>query len=166
MPCIGLDADGTRFLSYPGFPQLPVATYTGDGFGGPGPGGKRIPIDAEGLFLEEDGSWWTGDEYGPYVYHFDSNEIMIGAIRPPDAILPLRNGSVSVSADSPLEYIVESDDVIPANPTQGRQNNQGFEGLAVSPHGKNLYVLLQSACEQEGRISNPTAQWRQVQPRR
>ena len=121
MPCTGLDADGTRFLSYPDFPQLPVATYTGDGFGGPGSGWKRTPIDAEGLFLAEDGSWSTSNKYGTYVYHFDSNRVMIGAIRPPDAVLPLRNGSVSFSADSPLEYIVESDGVIPANPTQGRQ---------------------------------------------
>jgi hypothetical protein len=50
-PCTGLDADGTGHLSYPGFPHLPVATYTGDGFGGDGPGGKRIPIDSEGLFI-------------------------------------------------------------------------------------------------------------------
>ena len=149
-PCTGLDADGDGYITYPGFPQLPVATYTGDGFGGPGPGGKRIPIDAEGLFLAEDGSWWTSDEYGPYIYHFNADGIMIEAIRPVDAILPLRNGSVSFSADSPYEYIPESDDVSPANPTQGRQNNQGFEGLTVSPDGKNLYALLQSACEQEG----------------
>src|SRR5579862_9329898 len=33
-PCTGLDADGSGHLSYPGFPDLPVATYPGDGFGG------------------------------------------------------------------------------------------------------------------------------------
>lgn len=27
-PLTGLDADGTGHLSYPGFPDLPVATYT------------------------------------------------------------------------------------------------------------------------------------------
>lgn len=153
-PCTGLDADGDGYITYPGFPQLPVATYSGDSFGGPGPGGKRIPIDAEGLFLAEDGSWWTSDEYGPYAYHYDSSGTMIEVIRPPNAILPLRNGSVSFRADSPPEYIPESDDVSPANPSQGRQNNQGFEGLTVSPDGKNLYALLQSACDQEGGASS------------
>jgi len=39
---------------------------------------------------------------------------------------------------------------VPANPTAGRQNNQGFEGLTVSPDGKFLYTLLQSAARQEG----------------
>lgn len=55
-PCTGLDADGDGYISYPGFPQLPVATYSEDGFGGPGPGGRRIPIDVKDLFLAEDGS--------------------------------------------------------------------------------------------------------------
>lgn len=79
---------------------------------------------------------------------------MVEAIRPPNAILPLRSGSVSFGADSSPEYIVESDDVYPANPTQGRQNNQRFESLTVSPNGKNVYALLQSACEQEGGASS------------
>lgn len=38
----------------------------------------------------------------------------------------------------------------PIDPTQGRQNNQGFEGMSISPNGKNLFVLLQSAARQEG----------------
>jgi hypothetical protein len=51
-------------LTFEGFPDLPVATYTGDGFGNSGSGGKRISIDAEGLVLGEDGSFWVSDEYG------------------------------------------------------------------------------------------------------
>jgi hypothetical protein len=63
-----------------------VSTFSGDGFGGPGPAQqKRIPIDAEGLALANDGGFWVSDEYGPYVYHFDTAGKMIGAIRPPDA---------------------------------------------------------------------------------
>lgn len=46
---------------------MPVSTYTGDGFGGDGPGGKRITIDAEGLYVNEDSSFWVSDEFGPYV---------------------------------------------------------------------------------------------------
>ena len=158
-PCTGLDADGTGSLSYPGFPPLPVATFNGDGFSDQGPVVKRIPIDAEGLILAEDGSWWTSDEYGPYIYHFNSNGIMIGAIRPPDAILPMRNGLVSFSADSPSRISGLLHDVDPPSPTQGRQNNQGFEGLTISPDGKDLYALVQSACVQEGGTSNPTRRY-------
>jgi hypothetical protein len=92
-PTTGLDADATGFLTYPGFPELPVATYVGDGFGGEGPGGKRIPVDPEGIVIDSrDGSFWISDEYGPFIYHFDQVGKMVGAIRPPPAYLPMRNG--------------------------------------------------------------------------
>lgn len=158
-PCTGLDGDGSGHLSYPGFPDLPVATFTGDGFGNAGPGGKRIPIDAEGLVLNADGSFWVSDEYGPYIYRFDSAGLMIGAIRPPAAIIPMRNGSESFSADSPTFYDDESDDVTPADGPTGRNNNHGFEGLAVSGDGKTLYVLLQAAANQEGGLEKQTERY-------
>lgn len=62
-PTTGLDADGSGHLSYAGFPDLPVATYTGDGFGGNGVGGRRVSVDAEGLVLDGAGGWWVSDEY-------------------------------------------------------------------------------------------------------
>jgi hypothetical protein len=148
-PVTGLDADATGGLSYPGFPLLPAATFTGDGFGGQGPGGKRVTIDSEGIVLSKDGGFWISDEYGPYVYQFDASGKMINAIAPPDAILPVRNGSVSFAANSPPRFNPELT-VTPAVPTHGRQNNQGFEGLTASPDGNTLYVLLQSAALQEG----------------
>ena len=88
----GLDADQTGGLDYPGFPTLPAATYQGDGFGGPGRGDKRVALDAEGLVVEADGSMWISDEYGPFVYKFNSKGRMVAAIQPPDALLPIRNG--------------------------------------------------------------------------
>lgn len=39
---------------------------------------------------------------------------------------------------------------VPEDPTSGRANNQGFEGLTVSPDGSTLSVLLQSALMQDG----------------
>jgi hypothetical protein len=93
-PMTGLDADQVGGLEYPGFPVLPAATFTGDGFGGPGPGGKLATLDPEAMVLAKDGGFWISDEYGPYVYKFDSKGKMTGAVAPPDAILPLRNGQV------------------------------------------------------------------------
>lgn len=153
-----MDADGTGHLSYKGFPDLPVATYTGDGFGGPGPGGKAIPIDAEGLVVNKDGSFWVSDEYGPYVYHFNPVGKMIGAIKPNAAIIPRRNGTISFSSDSSPHYLNggKGDDVIPADNPTGRGNNHGFEGLTISRDGKTLYVLLQAATNQEGGLDKQT----------
>ncbi|WPG97818.1 Putative secreted protein ARB-04696-like protein [Acrodontium crateriforme] len=150
-PTCGLDADiKGPYKTFPGIPvDIPSAHYTGDGFGGDGPGGYRVVIDSEGLFLGHDGSFWISDEYGPYVYHFDKSGKMIGAIRPPDAIVPLRNNSESFSADSPPRYDPSLAPIPADNPT-GRDNNQGFEGLTVNPQGTKLYTLLQSATNQDG----------------
>ncbi|KAI1333965.1 esterase-like activity of phytase-domain-containing protein [Xylariaceae sp. FL0016] len=159
-PCTGLDADAKGHLSYPGFPDLPIATYTGDGFGGDGPGGTRIPVDSEGLFVNEDGSFWVSDEYGPYIYLFNSEGKMITAIRPPAAIVPMRNSTTSFSADSPPVYDSdEDDDVTPADPDTGRDNNHGFEGLTASSDGKSLFALLQAATVQEGGLEKQTERY-------
>ncbi|KAK4182273.1 outer membrane autotransporter protein [Podospora australis] len=157
-PATGLDPDQTSGFSYKGFPLLPAATYAGDGFGGSGPGGKRVSLDTEALVLGKDGTFWISDEYGPYVYQFDRRGRMIIAVAPPDAILPLRNGSVSFSSDNPPRYDPAKHPV-PVNPTQGRQNNQGFEGMAASPDGKTLWVLLQSAARQEGGKDSATRRY-------
>ncbi|KAH6866262.1 outer membrane autotransporter [Thelonectria olida] len=150
-PTTGLDADQTGGLKYSGFPILPAATYSGDGFGGDGPGGKRVTIDSEALVLAEDGGFWISDEYGPYIYKFDKKGKMQAAVAPPHALLPLRNDTVSFSSSNPPLY--NPDQVpVPSDPTQGRQNNQGFEGMTASPDGKSLWVLLQSAALQDGGV--------------
>ena len=90
-PLSGLDS--TTVLNFPGFPALPAAKYTGNGFGGKGPGGTRVSLDAEGLVMASKGGFWISDEYGPYVYQFDSQGKMKVAVRPPDAYIPKRNGT-------------------------------------------------------------------------
>ncbi|KAL2129231.1 hypothetical protein VTI74DRAFT_8060 [Chaetomium olivicolor] len=149
----GLDPDFTGGLDYPGFPTLPAATYPGDGFGGPGPGDKRISIDAEGLVVEKDGSFWISDEYGPYVAKFDKKGQMVAAIMPPDALLPIRKGEISFNSNTAPIYN-RSMVPDPKDPDHGRQNNQGFEGLTISPDGTTLWVMLQSAARQEGGASS------------
>lgn len=52
-----------------------------------------MTIDSEGLVFMSDGTFWVSDEYGPYVYHFGSGGKMKYAIRPPNAYIPIRNGS-------------------------------------------------------------------------
>ncbi|KAH6843295.1 esterase-like activity of phytase-domain-containing protein [Chaetomium sp. MPI-CAGE-AT-0009] len=154
-PMTGIDPDFTGGLTYPGFPTMPAATYPGDGFGGPGPGDKRLVIDAEGLVVDEDGSFWISDEYGPFVYRFNKQGQMVAAIQPPDAILPIRNGEVSYNSNTPPIY---NNTMVPdpEDPHHGRQNNQGFEGLTMSADGKSLWVMLQSAAQQDGGASKST----------
>ena len=84
-----------------------------------------------------------------YVYHFNKEGTLIEAFAPPEAFIPMRNGTESFSANSPPSYD-PTDVAIPANPKTGRQNNQGFEGMTITPDGKLLYVLLQSSTIQDG----------------
>ncbi|KAH8678100.1 esterase-like activity of phytase-domain-containing protein [Xylariales sp. PMI_506] len=160
-PTTGLDADYTNHSSFPGFPDLPIAHYTGDGFGGSGSGGARIPVDAEGLVVNNDGSFWVSDEYGPYIYLFGQDGTMLTAIRPPEALVPYRNGTESFNAASPPEYIDDGNGPVinPEDPDSGRENNHGFEGLSLSEDGKTLWVLLQAATVQEGGLNSQTQRY-------
>ncbi|KAL8676087.1 MAG: hypothetical protein Q9186_007363, partial [Xanthomendoza sp. 1 TL-2023] len=153
-PTTGLDADPSGGLSIKGFPLLPAATYTGNGFGQPGSGGKRLSLDTEGLVLDRDGSYWISDEYGAYIYHFGRSGKLLTAIQPPAAYIPTRNGTTSFSANSPPIYDPDRT-VKPKDPQSGRSNNQGLEGLTASPDGRTLYALTQSALVNDGGPDNP-----------
>src|SRR5215475_7545719 len=130
----GLDPDGIRRAAN-GFPDLPQASN------------GRVSIDSESLALLPDGSFFIGDEYGPYVYRFAPTGRLLAAMRPPEAFLPRRNGRDHFSSNNPGPGMPEP---VPPNPDTGRQNNQGFEGLSLTPDGKFLIVALQSATRQDG----------------
>lgn len=70
------------------------------------------------------------------------------AIQPPQAYLPRRNDTLSFTANSPPLYNPAAGR-IPGDTDSGRDNNQGFEGLTISPDGKTLYILIQSSFDQE-----------------
>lgn len=156
-PTSGLDGALTGpYLTFPGYEfPFPSANYTGDGFGGAGTGGNRLVIDSEGLVLGHDGTFWVSDEYGDYIYNFSPSGNMINAIRPPLAYIPHRNSNESFSADSAPRYN-PSLRPTPRDPTTGRANNQGLEGLTSNPQGTKLYALTQSALQQDSGSKNPS----------
>ncbi|KAK7689375.1 hypothetical protein QCA50_007167 [Cerrena zonata] len=128
----GLDPIAIR-AAQPGFPnaatadpQMPIASTSL----------PHLSVDAEGLALNDDGTFWVSDEYGPYIYRLDSQGHLIQTIQPPEAILPMFDGKVNFTAEE--------------NPDTGRTSNQGFEGLTTDDTGNTLYALLQSATIQDG----------------
>jgi hypothetical protein len=143
-PLTGLDptVDSMRPAGS-GFPDMPQA-----------PNGA-ISLDAEAVVLMDDGTFFVGDEYGPYIYHFSAEGRMLSAIRPPEAFIPKRNGHDSFSSDNPGPG---EPPVKPADPETGRQNNQGFEGVSLTPDGKYLVAVLQSATRQDGGNAPETRQ--------
>lgn len=135
----GLDPSGVKPATGH-FPDLPIASN------------GHIPVDDEAVVHPGDGTVWVSDEYGPYVYHYTLSGKLLNVIRPPEAFIPRRkdaSGAIveNFSADSPPIGVTYNPD--PGNPVSGRQNNQGFEGLALSPDRKKLFVLLQSALIQD-----------------
>ncbi len=100
-----------------------------------GIGAGKISIDAESLQFTADGHFYVGDEYAAYVYYFAPDGHLLDVLVPPPAVLPMRNGKPDFGS---LEA-----------PDTGRRNNQGVEGMALSPDGTRLFVALQSALLQD-----------------
>ncbi|MEA2905914.1 MAG: hypothetical protein QOI12_3301 [Alphaproteobacteria bacterium] len=140
----GLDpAEGGIRRAANGLPAMPQASS------------GRVSLDSEAVVLMPDGSFFISDEYGPYIYRFSAAGRMLSAIRPPDAFIPRRNGKDHFSSNNPGPGASAPK---PENPDSGRQNNQGFEGLALTPDGKFLVAILQSATRQDGGNAPETRQ--------
>jgi hypothetical protein len=144
-PLTGLDpAEGGIRGAANGFPDLPQAAN------------GRVSIDAESLARLPDGGFLIGDEYGPYIYRFSAEGRLVAAIRPPDAFIPKRKGRDHFSSNNPAAGVSAPQ---PPNPETGRQNNQGFEGLTLTPSGRFLVVALQSATRQDGGTASDTRRY-------
>ena len=140
----GLDPDGIRRAAN-GLPDLPQASN------------GRVSIDSESLALLPDGGFFIGDEYGPYVYRFSPAGRLLAAIRPPEAFLPKRKGKDHFASNNPGPGGRAPE---PPEPETGRANNQGFEGLTLTPPGgKFLVAALQSATRQDGGTSPATRRY-------
>lgn len=101
-----------------------------------GLGAGKIALDSEGLAFRRDGSFYVSDEYAANIYYFDASGRLQGIIAPPAALAPRTAGAVNFNSIGP--------------PGTGRRNNQGLEGLTITPDGKKLVSLLQSAAVQDG----------------
>jgi len=83
-------------------------------------------IDPESLQRGPNGDLWVGDEFGPWILHFDARGRLLD---PPYEVTGIR---------SPNNPTLNS-----AEATQ--PNSRGFEAVAISPDGKSLYAALEGA---------------------
>jgi hypothetical protein len=101
-----------------------------------GIGAGKVSLDAESLQFTRDGGFYVGDEYAANVYRFDAKGKLTGIIVPPKSVRPMdADGTPDFTSLRP--------------PATGRRNNQGVEGMALSPDGTRLFVVLQSALVQD-----------------
>jgi hypothetical protein len=85
--------------------------------------------DSEGLVAMPDGTFWVSDEYGPFITHFDRNGRAIQRLSPFDGSLPRELAN--------------------------RVPNKGMEGLTVTPDGRTLVGIMQSALQQPDVTAKP-----------
>ena len=103
-------------------------------------------LDLEGLRVSADGkSVFVSDEYGPYLYQFDR---ATGQRLRAYALPSSGPGNLSIPTLSPNGATEISGN------TTGRTTNRGMEGLAITPDGKTLVGVMQSALLQDDK--NPT----------
>jgi len=94
-------------------------------------------LDPEGIRCAPDGSFYTCDEYGPFVDHYSSEGVRLARL--PAAVNLLNSNQAAEPAGE-----------LPPVARRGRQPNRGMEGLAISPEGMRLYGIMQSPLIQDG----------------
>lgn len=102
------------------------------------PNSTGVSLDPEGLAIDpKTGNFYIAEEYGPSVYEFDRQGEFVRAFETPSNIVP-RNarGLPNFSSDE--------------GNVAGRKANRGFEGLTITPDGRFLFAILQSAMVDEG----------------
>lgn len=93
-------------------------------------------LDSEGIAIAPDGTFWISDEYGPYILQFDQSGKEIGR-------LPAPEGFELVTPGPNLKGEMQANKV-------GRATNRGAEGLAITPSGRFIAIVMQSPLIQDG----------------
>ncbi|GAB3044585.1 esterase-like activity of phytase family protein [Acinetobacter apis] len=92
-------------------------------------------FDPESIQRVADGSFWIGDEFGPYLLHFSAEGILLD---PPFSLPdPTHNNSPLRSPQNQLNRTAQN----PVTPQV--QRSGGFEGMALSPNQRYLYPILE-----------------------
>jgi hypothetical protein len=83
-------------------------------------------FDIESVRRAHDGTYWFGEEFGPFLLHTDAS------------------GKV-LEAPFPLPGVQSPDNPFLGTGTPNLPRSRGFEGMAISPNGKRLYPMLEGA---------------------
>lgn len=94
-------------------------------------------LDTEGIVRMADGSFWLVDEYSPSLLHVSPTGQVADRFVPEDTQL------ATTLANTPNYRVRKSLPKI----LNTRRQNRGFEGLALSPDRKTLFLAMQSPLE-------------------
>ena len=132
----------TDFNDNPSTAVNPTATTLGSLSNVPVANGK-LTLDAEGLAIRSDGSFYISDEYGASILNVSKSGKLLGVITPVQALLP------QFSNPAYTGFTTDTAAVATNVQTGGRRDNQGMEAVDITPDGKYLVAMLQSATRQD-----------------
>ena len=99
-------------------------------------------LDPESLQRGKDGDLWMGDEFGPWILHFDETGVLLEP--------PLRVPAGLVGSTSDTGFLESPSSPFISSPAQATvAGSRGFESMAATPDGKYLYGLLEGATVQD-----------------
>lgn len=84
-------------------------------------------IDPESMQRGTNGDFWMGDEFGPWILHFDAAGVLLDPPFPVPGNLRSPNNPFLAGA-------------APTHP-----NSRGIEAMAITPNGRHLYAALEGA---------------------
>lgn len=89
-------------------------------------------FDLESFVIASDSTFWVGEEFGPYLLHFDATGKLL------EAPIPTPSFGTDAVVRSP-----DNPDVLTGEETANLERSRGYEGLAISPDKTKLYPLLE-----------------------
>ncbi len=93
-------------------------------------------IDPESMQRARNGDYWVGDEFGPWILHFDKAGVLLDAPYPvPGHLLAAKIPGVLMSRSNPFR----------GTAADTLADSRGFEAMAITPDGTRLVAALEGA---------------------
>jgi hypothetical protein len=103
-------------------------------------------FDPESFRQVRDGSFWVGDEFGPFLLHFgQAGELLEPPISLPN-LLHMGKSDFVKSPDNP-EFVNLPDQA--RNQAANLGGSRGFEGMALNASGTKLYPMLEGSIKDD-----------------
>lgn len=104
-------------------------------------------FDTESFCRVSDGSYWIGDEFGPFLLHVGKDGELLDSPIPLPNFLAIGKLNFVKSPDNPEFANLPDDTARIAAANLG--GSKGFEGLALNGSGTKLYAMLEGALKDD-----------------
>ena len=101
-------------------------------------------LDPESFVRLDDGTFWIGEEFGPFLMHFAADGRLLAPPIPvavPDTLRPVARGRRSLRSPDHPDLRSLNDDLATAQANLPRSG--GLEGMALAPDRRHLYVAVE-----------------------